>query len=247
MELKRSNDELERFAYVASHDLQEPLRKIQAFGDRLAQKYGDAIPEQGRDYITRMQDASARMRTLIADLLDFARVTSSGKPFEQVDLVQIVQGVIGDLEVRLTETGARVDIGDLPTIAADPSQMRQLFQNLIGNALKFQRPDTAPVIKVRLIGGKAGAAGSTDECEIVVEDNGIGFDEKHGTRIFEMFQRLHNRSEYAGTGVGLAICRRIVQRHRGTIEAESRPGKGATFRMVLPKHHASEESIDEAA
>jgi two-component system sensor kinase FixL len=242
-ELARSNAELEQFAYVASHDLQEPLRKIQAFGDRLKTKVDAVGLEDGRDYLDRMQGAAARMRTLIDDLLTFSRVISASQPFVPVDLNTVTKGVLSDLEVRIEQTRARVEVGTLPTIEADPLQLRQLLQNLIGNALKFQPPDAQPLIKIdgRIL--RNPFAGSPDEdpyaeqCELSVQDNGIGFDEKYTDKIFAVFQRLHGRTEFEGTGVGLAVCRRISDRHGGTIRAESRPGEGATFIVTLPVQH----------
>ena len=228
--LEQSNRELQDFALVASHDLQEPLRKIQAFGDRLQTKYREQLGETGLDYLARMQNAASRMQTLINDLLSFSRVTTRAKPFEPIDLERIAHEVVSDLEIRIEQTSGRVEIEALPIIDADPVQMRQLFQNLIGNALKFHKPDEAPVVRVNgsLINGDAGV------CEIIVTDNGIGFDEKYLDRIFTIFQRLHGRSEYEGTGVGLAVCRKIAERHGGTITAKSQPQQGTTFIITLP-------------
>ena len=249
-ELARSNAELEQFAFVASHDLQEPLRKIQAFGDRLKTKCTGAIAAEAQDYLERMQSAAARMRRLIDDLLAFSRVIRSGEPFVRVDLTAVVKEVLGDLEVRIEKTGARVEVGDLPAIEADPMQMRQLLLNLIGNSLKFQPAGATPVVKVqaRMVGGEAAAdaafakpastggaaCGPGPYCEISVVDNGIGFEEKYVDRIFIVFHRLHGRTEYEGTGVGLAVCRRIADRHHGTIIAKSKLGEGATFIVTLP-------------
>jgi PAS domain S-box-containing protein len=242
-ELARSNAELEQFAFVASHDLQEPLRKIQAFGDRLKAKCATVNLEEGRDYLDRMQNAAARMQTLIYDLLMFSRVISRTEPFVRVDLKTVAREVIGDLEVRIEKTGGCVDVGDLPSIEADAPQMRQLFQNLIGNALKFHAPGIAPVVRVegRLLPAQAGDTAASSEagdepalCELTVADNGIGFDEKYLDRIFAVFQRLHGREAYEGTGIGLAVCRRIAERHGGKITARSTPGQGATFIVTLP-------------
>lgn len=231
--LARSNAELEQFAYIASHDLQEPLRKIQAFGDRLKTKYEQALGPEGQDYLVRMQNAAARMQTLIQDLLSLSRVTSQAKPFATVDLNEVVKTVVSDLEVRIERTGGRVDVSALPLIHGDRGQMAQLLQNLIGNALKFQKPGEAPVVKVysEFLTVQTGGA---DAWQVVVEDHGIGFDEKYRERIFQIFQRLHGRSEYEGTGIGLAICRKIVDRHGGSITAYSTPGAGAKFVITLP-------------
>jgi PAS domain S-box-containing protein len=231
--LARSNSELEQFAYVASHDLQEPLRKIQAFGDRLKTKYEDGLGPEGLDYLSRMQNAAARMQVLIQDLLSLSRVTSNSKPFASVDLGDVVRTVVSDLEMRIQDAGGQVDIGALPVIFGDRGQMAQLFQNLIGNGIKFRKPGEKPVVKIssEIHALQNGASG----WQITVEDNGIGFDEKYRDRIFQIFQRLHGRAEYEGTGIGLAICRKIVDRHSGVITANSTPGAGAKFVILLPQ------------
>jgi len=246
LKLEQSNRELQDFAYVASHDLQEPLRKVQAFGDRLDRKCGEILTDEGRDYIKRMRDASARMQTLINDLLTFSRVTTKAQPFKSLNFAEVVQGVVSDLEVRIEQTNAIVEIGELPKLEADESQMRQLMQNLIGNALKFSKRDEMPHIKIYCeqftnsvgafsINGEFHTTEAADNfCKIIVEDNGIGFEEKYLDRIFTVFQRLHGRGEYEGSGVGLAVCRKIVERHNGEITAESEPQKGAKFIVTLP-------------
>ena len=231
-ELARSNAELEQFAFVASHDLQEPLRKIQAFGDRLKLKCDSTQPPETRDYLDRMQNAAARMRTLIDDLLAFSRVMRRTEPFVPVDLGRVTREVLGDLEVRIEKSGAKVEVGELPTIDADATQMRQLILNLLSNALKFQPPGGTPVVKI--VARALSAPSGEPLCEISVQDNGIGFEEKYLDKIFAVFQRLHGRSEYEGTGVGLAVCRRIVDRHHGNITAQSQLGQGATFLVTLP-------------
>jgi two-component system sensor kinase FixL len=239
-ELERSNRELEQFAYVASHDLQEPLRKIRAFGDRLELKCQEALDETGHECVDRMQNAAARMQTLIDDLLTLSRVTTRSKDFMPVDLAQVAREVVSDLEVQIEHAGGRVEVGKLPTIQADPLQMRQLLQNLIGNALKFRRPEEPPIVKVegRYVAGRNPREGerssSGEMCRITVEDNGIGFEPRHQDRIFGIFQRLHSRDVYEGTGIGLAICRKIVEHHEGKISARGNPGKGATFEVLLP-------------
>ena len=237
-ELARSNAELEQFAYVASHDLQEPLRKVLAFGDLLHSRSDDALDDTGRNYLERMQDASRRMRALIEALLTYARVTSHGNPFVTVDLGEVTREVVSDLEVTIASSGGRVELGDLPSIEADPTQMRQLLQNLISNGLKFSRPGERPALAVhgQLLNGHAGsendmptAAVTRDKVQLTVADDGIGFDQKHADRIFTIFQRLHGRGEYEGTGIGLAIARKIVERHSGAITAIGRPGEGANL------------------
>ncbi len=232
-ELERSNRELQQFAYVSSHDLQEPLRKIQTFSDRFQHRYADVLDERGLDYLQRMQDAAARMQTLIQDLLAFSRVNTQVHLSMRVDLNNVLEKVLADLETHIEKTQAQVDLQKLPVIEGDPTQMRQLFQNLISNALKFHRPDVPPIVRIW-----SEQAGDDREeqvfCQISVQDNGIGFEEKYSERIFGVFQRLHGRDNYNGTGVGLAICRRIVERHDGRITAHSVPGQGSTFIVKLP-------------
>ena len=225
--LQRSNRELQDFAYVASHDLQEPLRKIEAFGDRLKRKYAAELPEQGQMYIERMQDAAGRMRTLISDLLGYSRVTTKGAPMAPTNLNSVLEGVLSDLSVRIEETRATIEAGDLPTLDSDTTQMRQLLQNLLSNALKFSREGVDPVIRVT-------AEVADGVVTLRVADNGIGFENRFKEQIFTIFQRLHGRGEYEGTGVGLATARKIVERHNGGIDADGRPGEGATFIVTLP-------------
>ena len=239
-ELARSNAELEQFAFVASHDLQEPLRKIQAFGDRLKVKCEPMDAPDIRDYLDRMQSASARMRNLINDLLAFSRVIRSSEPFVTVDLALITKEVLGDLEVRIEKSGAKIELTELPKIEADAMQMRQLMLNLLSNALKFQTPGATPEIQISAT--TLTPLSREPQCEIRVQDNGIGFDEKYMDKIFAVFQRLHGRTEYEGTGVGLAVCRRIVDRHHGSITARSQPGKGATFIVTLPIKQAAPQA-----
>jgi PAS domain S-box-containing protein len=241
-QLERSNRELQDFAYVASHDLQEPLRKIVVFGERLKEKAADRLEPDTLDYLQRMQKAAGRMQNLINDLLSFSRVTTKAQPFTPVDLARIAHEVVDDLEGRIEMTKGRVELGQLPAIDAEPLQMRQLLQNLIGNALKFRQPEVPPVVKIeaKIFSGvlsQSPEPQSQKLCELTVSDNGIGFDEKYLDRIFNVFQRLHTRNEYEGTGMGLAIARKIVLYHGGTITARSAPGKGAAFIVTLPVAH----------
>lgn len=257
-ELARSNEELQNFAFVASHDLQEPLRKIKAFGDRLRISTQGSLDEQSLDYLARMQNATGRMQALIEDLLSLSRVTTRAQPFVETDLNQIVQEVISDLEVQIQQTNGIVEVESLPIISADPLQIRQLLQNLIGNALKFHRPQVPPHVKISCLPPiqtepqldtftttptnphfpiqPIRQQNQIEQYEIIVTDNGIGFEQKYTDRIFNIFQRLHGRSEYEGTGIGLAICRKIVERHHGKISATSKPNQGATFTITLPRH-----------
>jgi PAS domain S-box-containing protein len=227
-----SNRELQDFASVASHDLQEPLRKIQAFGDRLVAKVGPTLGVEGQDYLYRMRNAAGRMQTLISDLLAFSQVTTKAQPFAPIDLAQIVRDVLGDLETTIEQTGGKVDVGPLPQLDADAMQMRQLIQNLLGNALKFHKPGVAPLVKLYAETDDATDARGT--LRLIVEDNGIGFDEKYLDRIFNVFQRLHGRGTYEGTGIGLAVCRKIAERHAGSITAQSALGVGSKFVVTVP-------------
>ena len=241
LNLERSNQELQDFAYVASHDLQEPLRKIQAFGNLLEEEYAEQLGE-GKDYLGRMRGAAARMSALIEDILSFSRVTTQARGFSPVDLTVVANEVLDDLETRIQDTNARIVIENLPVIDADPMQMRQLMQNLISNALKFHKPDVAPLVKISAT-TEISQSPRRKYCTVKIEDNGVGFDEKYLDRIFAVFQRLHSRDSYEGTGIGLAVCRKIVERHGGTITAESKPGIGATFIITMPKNHKKGETL----
>jgi PAS domain S-box-containing protein len=251
-ELERSNRELQDFATIASHDLQEPLRKIRAFGDRLAEHSAGVLDEDAADYLRRMTNAAGRMQTLIKDLLEYSQVTLRPEPPRPVDLGVVVSEVLGDLEERIRLTNGTVRVGPLPTILGSPFQMRQLFQNLIANALKFHPDGVAPDVQVAAVAHgdlrrPKGRADREPVWQISVRDNGIGFEEKHAERIFAPFQRLHGRQAYEGTGMGLAICRRIAAQHGGTITAHSTPGAGAAFVITLPRQAAVGDALGSAA
>jgi signal transduction histidine kinase len=246
--LKQYNQELQDFAHIASHDLQEPLRKIMAFGGRLQTKYSESLEDQGRDYLERMQKATGRMQRLVDDLLVYSRVIRGGKPFIPVNLTSIAEQALSDLDALIQYTGAHIEVDNMPPLNADPVQMQQLFENIIGNALKFRKEDEPPVVKVSgiLINGTGNGSHSHDHedeyCQITFEDNGIGFDKKYTDRIFTVFQKLHSYTRYEGTGIGLSVCRKIVQRHGGHITAVASPGEGAKFLITLPVNQNNSES-----
>jgi light-regulated signal transduction histidine kinase (bacteriophytochrome) len=241
-ELKRSNEDLEQFAFVASHDLQEPLRKIRSFGDRILSKYSAAIDSTGQDYISRMQSAAGRMQILIEDLLAFSRVTRSLDLPATIKLNLIVEEVMDDISDQIIRENAVIKFSELPSIIGIRGQIKRLFQNIISNGIKFRNPDVSPIISI--IGKKISAEEAILEftinpefqtyVRIEVSDNGIGFDEKYAEQIFNIFQRLHGRMEFEGTGIGLAICRKIINNNKGAIKAQSTIGVGSKFIMILP-------------
>ncbi len=242
-DLQLSNENLQQFAYVASHDLQEPLRKIQSFGDLLKERHAESLDPEGVDMLTRMQVASQRMSLLIRDLLTYSRVSTQREPHKTISLNRVVADVVDSLFVAVQESHADLQIAPLPDTTGDASQLRQLFQNLLSNAIKFRHPNTSPLIRVdcqTLSWGQVPAdvhpafAKRGSVVEISIADNGIGFDTQYAERIFQVFQRLHGRNKYAGSGIGLAICRRVAENHGGTITAHGTPGQGATFRVYLP-------------
>jgi PAS domain S-box-containing protein len=243
-ELNRSNHELEEFAYVASHDLQEPLRKLTTFGERLKNKCADQLPEEGVLYLTRMMASAENMRILIENLLEFSRVTRVHNPFEQGDLNHVVKEVLNDLYLDVEDGKAEVAVEELPIISMVTSQMKQLFNNLLTNAIKFRRPGVLPRITIqseRLSNAEKDnlkLRNSNLYFKITVTDNGIGFEEAYTERIFQLFQRLHGKAEYPGSGMGLAICRKITDNHRGLITANSVPGQGSAFTIILPETQA---------
>jgi two-component system CheB/CheR fusion protein len=243
-ELSRSNSELQQFAYVASHDLQEPLRKIMTFSDKLLQ-HAERIPEEGRTYIEKIASSSHRMTRLIDDLLNFSRISRSNRKFTRTDLNDIVKDVLVDFELIILQKKAKIEFEKLPVIQAIPLQMEQLFHNLISNALKFSKEDAPPVISI------SSRPISTQEAndrnlrkmgpyiEIMVKDNGIGFNPEFSEQIFTIFQRLNSKYEYPGTGIGLALCRKIALNHEGEMWAEGIPNEGARFHIILPVKHNS--------
>lgn len=231
-QLERSNRELQEFAYVASHDLQEPLRKIIAFGDRLERSASQKLDGVEQDYVRRMQRAATRMRGMIDGLLNLSRVTTKAQPFVPVNLNRVMSDILLDLEVRIESSKAEVQVGPLPTVRADPVQMRQLLLNLTANAIKFSRPGVPPVVK---ISGSTTRQDGHRKVELHVSDNGIGIDERFSERIFQPFQRLHGMGEYEGSGMGLAIVHKIIERHGGSIQLSSKPGEGSTFIIILPQ------------
>lgn len=236
VELRRSNDALAQFANVASHDLQEPLRKVRMYGEMVRQTAAPKLNVEERTLLDQAVAAATRAQRLIGDVLALARVSSREPSWTVVDLADIVRAVVQDLELQIRERQARVETGELPRIDGDAVPLRQLFQNLISNALKFARPDAPPVVRIT-----AAQSRVDDEpaYEIAVRDNGIGFDEQHASAIFEPFHRLHPRGVYDGTGMGLAICHKVAEHHGGSISARSRLGQGSEFIVTLParQHH----------
>lgn len=222
------NVELQEFAFVASHDLQEPLRKIQTFSDMAKKRCTPPLDSTGQQYLDRVITSAGRMRQLLDDLLQFSRVVTRPEPFEKVDLNRLVREAVDVFEQQIMQTGAKIEIQELPSIEVDASQLLRLFQNMIGNALKFRNKDRNPFIKIYA------EAGEQDSWDIFVEDNGIGFEQQFAETIFKPFQRLHGRKEYEGTGIGLAICRKIAEQHGGSIRVRSGPGKGSKFILKLP-------------
>lgn len=242
IQLQHSNDNLLQFASIASHDLQEPLRKIYGYGDLVLNQYTPVLGPNGVHLINRMQTAARRMSGLIKDLLSYSRLTATNVSFEPVSLNQVVNDVVDDLEVAINESDAHVEVDWLPDVQGSTFQLRQLFQNLLANALKFVRPDVHCAIRISsrqlALQDIPVSLPSNDPCdqfwEISIQDNGIGFDEKYVDRIFQVFERLHSHDEYSGTGVGLSICRKVAETHRGNITARSSPNEGATFLVYLP-------------
>jgi PAS domain S-box-containing protein len=239
-ELEAINQELASFAYVASHDLQEPLRKIHTFLSRIAEMEKANLSEKSLDFFARIQSAAQRMQQLIQDLLAYSRTSSENKTFELIDLNEILSEIKEDMADEIQEKRGVVHAEPLPIIQGIKFQMNQLFTNLLNNSVKFSKPDETPVIKIssEIVPGKNLAGFAADQNikyhHLRFEDNGIGFDPEFNTKVFDLFQRLHGRSEYSGTGIGLAICKKIAQNHRGFMRAEGKEGEGAVFHLYLP-------------
>ncbi len=239
--LNDSNKELEEFAYIASHDMQEPLRKVNTFSSMLSERYGQLLEGEGILYLDRIKASIENMKHLLSNLLDFSTAANSKVPFEKVDLNNVVQNTCTALEFRMEEAHARVNVSNLPVIDANSSQLEQLFLNLLSNAFKFRHPEREPVIDISstiLPLGETLSLGLPDDrryYKITVKDNGIGFEEQYAARIFKVFQRLHGKSEFPGSGIGLAICQKIVSKHQGVIYAAGTKGNGASFTIILPE------------
>jgi len=247
--LETANKELDLFAFMASHDLQEPLRKIRFYSDRLFHRYNEALADEGKDDIGRIQKLSERMQTMIKDILSFSKISADEQPLIKTDLNLIMRDVVSDLETEVNTKGAQIIIDALPSLQVNAALMRLLFINLVGNALKFSKKNETPVIKISAetnFNGDIEQPGSkSNYVRITVQDNGIGFEQQYAKQIFDMFKRLNGKSEFEGTGIGLALCKRIVEKHHGFLSAKSKAGEGATFTISLPmiaqKKNASHE------
>ena len=237
--LEAANKDLDRFAFMASHDLQEPLRKIRTFSDRLYFKYKDVLDQEGKTNIIRIQKASERMQLLINDILTFSKVSVEDGMFEQSDLNKLIAEVLGDMEDEIKEKNAKISVKQLPLMYVNPGLIRPLFHNLISNALKYSKKNVEPIINIHseespAPNGNGGTETYSKYCRIFIEDNGIGFDQKYSEQIFGMFKRLHLNTEFEGTGIGLALCKKIVEKHHGYISARSKINEGSTFIISLP-------------
>ena len=243
--LEQANKDLDRFAFMASHDLQEPLRKIRMFSDRLALKYNDVMDEDGRTNIQRIHKAAERMQNLITDILTFSKISVDTPSFVDADMNGLIGEVLVDLDEEIKTKNGKVIVEKLPTLSVNPSLIKPLFHNLIGNALKYSKKDTDPIVKITSevssqLNGKMSHGVSPKYCRIYIQDNGIGFDQKYAEEIFGMFKRLHHNSEFQGTGIGLALCKKIVEQHNGYISARSKLNEGSTFIISLPLQHYTE-------
>jgi signal transduction histidine kinase len=237
--LESANKDLDRFAYMASHDLQEPLRKIRIFSDRLNLKYSDLLDEEGKNYLDRIQKVTQRMQALINDLLIFSKISVEKDLFLQSDLNKLVGDVLVDMEHSIMEKNAKISVDELPSLCVNPVLMQPLFYNLISNALKYCKKDADPLIRIR---AEVNSEKNQENkyCRILVEDNGIGFDQKYAEQVFEMFRRLHPKSEFEGTGIGLALCKKIVEKHNGFISVRSKVDEGSVFIVSLPFQQGSQ-------
>jgi signal transduction histidine kinase len=243
--LEQANKDLDRFAFMASHDLQEPLRKIRMFSDRLALKYNEMMDEDGRTNIQRIHKAAERMQNLITDILTFSKISVDTPSFINCDMNALIDEVLVDLDEEIKAKSGRVVVEKLPTLSVNPSLIKPLFHNLIGNALKYCKKDINPVVKISSeissqLNGQINQPTSPKYCRIYIQDNGIGFDQKYAEEIFGMFKRLHHNSEFQGTGIGLALCKKIVEQHKGYISARSKINEGSTFIISLPVQHQHE-------
>lgn len=249
--LEAANKDLDLFAFMASHDLQAPLRKIRMFSDRLLAAPGDAMGKEGRLYLTRIQEVSRRMQDLINDILRFSKISVEKQSFEVVDMNGVVEEVLSELDGLIREKDAVISVDKLPVLPASTVLMGPLFSNLISNSLKYCKKDEKPRVRIRYEEGPvmAGMNGKSVDMRygrIYIEDNGIGFDQKYAEQIFDMFRRLHPSSEYEGTGIGLALCKKIVEMHNGFISALGRPGEGAVFIVSLPLQETTKQKQPEA-
>jgi signal transduction histidine kinase len=237
--LEAANKDLDRFAFMASHDLQEPLRKIRTFSDRLHLKYKDVLDQEGKTNITRIQKASERMQLLINDILTFSKLSAEDGMFVQSDLNKLISEVLGDMEDEINEKNAKISVQRLPSMYVNPGLIRPLFHNLLSNALKYSKKTVEPVISIYsevspAVNGNGTVEAYSQYCRIFIADNGIGFDQKYSEQIFGMFKRLHLNTEFEGTGIGLALCKKIVEKHHGYISARSKVNEGSTFIISLP-------------
>jgi signal transduction histidine kinase len=242
--LESANKDLDRFAFMASHDLQEPLRKIRMFSDRLHLKYQSVLDDDGRTNILRIQKAAERMQNLITDILTFSKIAVDKSAFIETDINQLIEEVLVDLDEEMRNKNAKIFVDKLPVLSVNPGLMKPLFQNLIGNALKYCKKDVAPLIKIthdvsNQLNGKSKEL-KDKYCKILIQDNGIGFDQKYAEEIFGMFKRLHHNTEFQGTGIGLALCKKIVEQHKGYISARSKVNEGSTFIISLPLQQKQE-------
>ena len=242
--LEQANKDLDRFAFMASHDLQEPLRKIRMFSDRLALKYNDMMDDDGRTNILRIHKAAERMQNLITDILTFSKISADTPTFVNCNMNALLEEVLQDLEEEVKEKNGKILVDKLPDLSVNPSLIKPLFHNLIGNALKYSKKNESPVVKITFeISAQLNEGTSerlnTQYCRIFIQDNGIGFDQKYAEEIFGMFKRLHHHSEFQGTGIGLALCKKIVEQHKGYISARSKINEGSVFIVSLPVHQES--------